>query len=91
MEILSTYVFLEGALKDFSYINITEKKENNPGVRGVITIGERFSHAIGSEAVLSSGRVISYFPKEFQLNTSFSEATIMEESGSRAGISGANL
>lgn len=90
-EISDTYTFLEGALQDFQAIDVIEKREGNPGGRGVITIGERFSHAMGNEAVVSSRRVVSYFPAEFQMNTSFSKATIMEESGSRAGICGSNL
>lgn len=90
-EIADTYTFLEGALQDFQAINVIEKREGNPGARGVITIGERFSHAMGNEAELMSGKVVSYFPAEFQMNTSFSKATIMEESGSRAGICGSNL
>lgn len=60
-------------------------------MRGVITIGERFSHAVGSESVIHPGKNVSYFPAEFQMNASFSKATIIEESGSRAGIIGANL
>lgn len=90
-EIADTYTFLEGTLQDFLAISAIEKKEDNPGVRGVITIGERFSHAMGNEAVISSGKTVSYFPSEFQMNTSFSKASIIEESGSRAGIIGANL
>lgn len=91
MQISDIYTFLEGALQDFQAINVVEKRANNPGGRGVITIGERFSHAMGNEAVVSSGRVVSYFPAEFQMNTSFSKATIIEGSGSKAGIYGSNL
>lgn len=90
-EISDTYTFLEGALHDFLSISEIEKREGNPGVRGVITIGERFSHTWGNEAILASGKTVSYFPSEFQMNTSFSKATIMEESGSRAGIIGPYL
>lgn len=89
--IADIYTFLEGALQDFLAISAIEKREGNPGVRGVITIGERFSHALGNEAVLFPGKTVSYFPSEFQMNTSFSKATIIEESGSRAGIMGSNL
>lgn len=90
-EVADTYTFLEGALQDFLAISEIEKRGGDPGVRGVITIGERFSHAWGNEAQISSGKIVSYFPSEFQMNTSFSKATIMEESGSRAGIIGSNL
>ena len=90
-EISDTYTFLEGALQDFLAISEIDKREGNPGIRGVITIGERFSHALGNEAVIATGKTVSYFPSEFQMNTSFSKASIMEESGSRAGIIGSNL
>lgn len=90
-EISNTYTFLEGAIKDFLAISDIDKRAGNPGVRGVITIGERFSHTLGNEAVTFLGKTVSYFPSEFQMNTSFSKATIMEESGSRAGIIGSNL
>lgn len=90
-EISDTYTFLEGVLQDFLAISVLDKRSGNPGVRGVITIGECFSHALGNEAVMSSGRTVSYFPYEFQMNTAFSKATIMEESGHRAGINGSNL
>ncbi|MDE6433760.1 MAG: hypothetical protein K2L07_05970 [Lachnospiraceae bacterium] len=89
--ISDTYTFLEGALQDFLAISEIDKRGGNPGVRGVITIGERFSHALGNEAVIAPGKTVSYFPSEFQMNTSFSKATIIEESGSRAGIVGSNL
>ena len=90
-EIADTYTFLEGALHDFLSIFEIEKREGNPGVRGVITIGERFSHTWGNEALIAPGTTVSYFPSEFQMNTAFSKATIIEESGSRAGIIGSNL
>lgn len=90
-EISSTYTFLEGAVQDFLAISDIDKRAGNPGVRGVITIGERFSHTLGNEAVIFSGKTVSYYPSEFQMNTSFSKATIIEESGSRAGIIGSNL
>lgn len=89
--IADTYTFLEGALQDFLAISSIDTRDGNPGVRGVITIGERFSHAFGNEAVIAPGKTVSYFPAEFQMNTSFSKATIIEESGSRAGIIGSNL
>lgn len=41
---------------------------------------------------MSDGREISiYFPKEFQMNTAFSKANIIEESGSKFGVKGAFL
>lgn len=85
------YTFLEGVITEFNVISAIEKREGNPGIRGVITIGEHFSHALGNEAVVAPGKTVSYFPAEFQMNTSFSKATIMEECGSRAGLVGPYL
>lgn len=35
---------------------------------------------------VSTGEILAYFPKEFQMNTAFSKANIIEESGKAYGI-----
>ena len=85
-------LFLEGAIQDFEAINLDDKRRNFPGVRGIITLGQRFSYdCCNSSYDLLSKRTTSYHPMEFQMNTAFSKAFLMEESGSKAGISGNNL
>lgn len=87
-----TLLFLEGALHDFESINIEDKRRNFPGARGIITLGQRFSYDCSNSTYdLLSKRITSYHPMEFQMNTAFSKAFLMEESGSRAGITGSNL
>ena len=34
----------------------------------------------------SDGEIVTYYPEEFQMNTAFSKANIIEESGSKKGI-----
>lgn len=85
-------LFLEGAIQDFEAINRDDKRRNFPGARGIITLGQRFSYdCCNSSFDILSNRTTSYHPVEFQMNTAFSKAFLMEESGSRAGISGSNL
>lgn len=87
-----TLLFLEGALHDFESINIEDQRRNFPGVRRIITLGQRFSYDhCNSSFDLLSERTVSYHPVEFQMNTAFSKAFLMEESGSRAGIAGSHL
>jgi hypothetical protein len=63
-----------------------------PGVRGVLTCGDRFDYEYTNTAFdVVEKRTIAYHPREFQMNTAFSKAFIIEESGSKAGIKGANL
>ena len=82
-------IFLEGVINDFESINYYDKRIGFPGIRGIITFGQRFSYdSSNSSFDISSKRTIAYFPSEFQMNTAFSKAFIMEESGSRANLSG---
>lgn len=85
-------VFLEGIIKDFTALNCVDQRQGFPGVRGVITLGQRFSYDYcNSSYDILTQRTTSYHPVEFQMNTAFSKAFLMEESGSRAGITGSNL
>lgn len=85
-------LFIEGIINDFDSLNGTDKRNGFPGARGILTIGHRFCYDSCSHAYdLMQKRTTAYHPKEFQMNTAFSKAFIMEESGSRANIKGSNL
>lgn len=82
--------FLIQFVKGFNEINEKDKIEDSYGIRGVFTYGQRYEYTENN--FLSHGREISiYFPKEFQMNTAFSKANIIEESGSKFGVKGAFL
>lgn len=84
--------FLETIIQDYILINIVDRREGFPGVRGVLTCGHRFDYE-NTNTVFDVGkqRTVAYHPKEFQMNTAFSKAFIIEESGSKLGIKGPNL
>lgn len=85
-------IFMEGAINDFEIINYIDRAGGFPGIRGVISCGDRFSYDNSNATYdIDSKRDIAYYPREFQMNTAFSKAFIMEECGSRAGISGSEL
>lgn len=82
--------FLIQFVKGFNEINEKDKIEDSYGIRGVFTYGQRYEYTENN--FMSDGREISiYFPKEFQMNTAFSKANIIEESGSKFGVKGAFL
>lgn len=84
--------FLGGLINDFYKINQMEKKQGLPGIRGVITCGQRYNYINFDYTYIgASGEIMTYVPLEFQMNTAFSKANIIEESGSRKKISGAYL
>lgn len=81
-------VFIDG----FFEINRIDKIGDLYGARGVFTYGQRFEHINANFSYMPhNGEVITYFPKEFQMNTAFSKANIIEESGSAYGVHGSNL
>lgn len=84
--------FIAALVWDFEGINKWDKDNGHPGVRGVVTYGKRFSYesADGCYDVVR-GIDVAYHPKEFQMNTAFSKAYIIEESGSKKGIQGPHL
>lgn len=88
LERLKIITFLDGIITDYEIINATDKSNGYPGVRGVLTAGHRLNHYDAISLTEMNGRIVSYHPKEFQLNTAFSKASIVEESGSRHGIHG---
>lgn len=84
--------FLEGAIKDYESLNSRDKQYGFPGARSIISLGQRFSYDTCSHSFdMIFKRTISYYPEEFQMNTAFSKAFIMEEAGSKAKISGSNM
>jgi len=84
--------FLGGLINDFSRINAIEKKQALPGIRGVITCGQRYDYIDSNYMyTASTGEITTYYPKEFQMNTAFSKAYIMEGGGSKKGLSGSCL
>ena len=85
-------IFREGIIKDYESIKYTDQRKGFPGVRGVITIGQRFSYdSCNISSDVFTNRIVSYFPSAFQMNTAFSKAFLMEESGSRANLCGSSL
>lgn len=90
-------------LNSFCKLNRCDKKYGFPGARGVLTYGHRFDYMdnqlTAADIVQTSKEnipkyeknILVYSPKEFQMNTAFSKAYIMESAGSRAGIVGSNL
>lgn len=88
-----TLLFLEGIINDFNSINDNDAvKGEYPGMRGIITCGQRFSHSsFNTTYDITGNRTIAYHPAEFQMNTAFSKAFIMEEAGKAAGLDGPNL
>lgn len=98
------YIYwLNSILDNFNVLNSVDQEGGFPGVRGVLTYGQRFEYMNDS---VTAGDIVQtsperkkkyekltliYSPKEFQMNTAFSKAYIIENSGSRAGIYGSNL
>ncbi len=95
--------WLGGILIGYYHINAQDCADGNPGARAVLTVGERFSYlsdmvtegditqATPERKAELSKNILVYSPKEFQMNTAFSKAYIMEESGSKAGLYGKYL
>lgn len=93
-------MWLENAIKQFYRINRKDKQQNNPGLRGVLTIGHRTQYTnelvkmgelVNSKDGDYNKQIVVYSPNEFQMNTAFSKAFIMEEGGTKKGVSGAFL
>lgn len=83
---------LDDLISEFEGINIRDVRIGFPGARGIITYGQRYNYEfVGSTVDAATNFTISYHPAEFQMNTAFSKAYIIESSGSKAGISGNNL
>lgn len=84
--------FLIQYVDGFNEINAIDKHGDDHGVRGVFTFGQRYEYIPGNFMIrVSDKEITTYYPKEFQMNTAFSKANIIEESGSRHGIKGGFL
>lgn len=84
--------YLEAMIADYECLRRIDLREGNPGIRGVISCGDRFEYDYADTTVTVSPKTITFYhPKEFQMNTAFSKAFIIEESGSKAGVAGSNL
>ena len=85
-------LYLEGLFTDFEALNDSDVGSGNAGVRGIVTTGYRY-HYLRSSATEDFTRqgggspIISYHPKEFQMNTAFSKAYIVDDAGTAAGFS----
>jgi hypothetical protein len=83
---------LDDLINEFESLNFRDTKAGFPGMRGILTFGHRYNYThVESTVALINNKTIAYHPPEFQMNTAFSKAYIMESSGSKAGISGNNL
>lgn len=84
--------FIASLTWDFERINKFDKENGYPGIRGVVTFGKRFEYDSTNSAFdVVKGIDVAYHPKEFQMNTAFSKAYIIEESGTKMGIHGSYL
>ena len=84
--------FIAALVWDFERINYMDKENGFPGVRGVITFGKRFYYdSTNASYDALKKEDVAYHPREFQMNTAFSKAYIMEESGSKMGLEGSYL
>lgn len=83
---------LDNLLLEYENLNYIDTKNGYPGVRGILTLGDRYDYTYTDDSVhVADGFTSSYHPRVFQMNTAFSKAYLMESSGSRVGISGNNL
>ena len=84
--------FIDDLINDYETVNYKDVQKGHPGARGIITFGHRYNYGYADTTVaVSSNDNISYHPKEFQMNTAFSKAYLMESAGSKFGISGNHL
>lgn len=95
-QVLGFLCYLEAVINDYNSMREIDQRSGYPGIRGVISCGDRYEYDVNDTSVIYSfqsegERTCFYHPREFQMNTAFSKAFIMEESGSKAGITGSNL
>ncbi|MCY9660711.1 hypothetical protein P5G65_29810 [Paenibacillus chondroitinus] len=100
---LAYIYWLTSVINYFRYLNKVDKENGFPGARGVLTYGHRVGFSRDIET--ARGKILThpddqdyynnmkvvYSPNEFQMNTAFSKAYIMESLGSRVGLRGPNL
>lgn len=104
-KISNRYIWwFDRTLLQFSIMKDIDMKYGNPGVRAVWTTGTRYTYrddTITADRFAIAGSkemqkilketVLVYSPYEFQMNTAFSKAYIMESGGSKIGLCGPYL
>lgn len=96
--------WFERTMMDFHIMNYIDKKNGFYGSRAVLTCGHRYMYMSDKTSAdyyvqasqkkkdeYYSKHTVLYSPKEFQMNTAFSKAYIIESKGSSIGLSGANF
>lgn len=96
--------WIEFAIERFNRINQHDTEKGYPGVRGVMTIGQRveyihkdyeglgeFIQTTAEKKSVYNKKIVVYSPKELQMNTAFSKAYIIEGSGTKMGVTGNKL
>lgn len=104
LKILNIIYWLEFSLENFLYANRLDIASGFYGIRGVLTYGQRAKYTTNgltlSDLILTDNSKrkaayekvqVTYSPSEFQMNTAFSKAYIIEADGSKKGISGNKL
>lgn len=92
-------MWLEYNIQMFREINIADIRQGYCGMRGVLTAGNRTQYTGEilkfSDLVITTRQqddnIIVYSPSEFQMNTAFSKAYIMEGQGKNQGLIGPHL
>ncbi len=83
---------LDDLVNEFEGLNLRDIRAGFPGIRGLLTFGHRYNYThVQSTVAVLNNKTVAYHPIEFQMNTAFSKAYIMESTGSKAGIAGNNL
>lgn len=92
--------WLHSAIANHWFVNAVDSQYGNPGIRSVLSFGERVRIWKGNvtmgKLVLGNSefkrsadkKIIIYSPEEFQLNIAFSKAYIIESLGSKYGLTG---
>lgn len=85
--ITKLFFFLDAFICDYLLANKIDMEKGFPGIRGVVSIGQRFE--ADNTSITEDGMIIKvYHPRAFQMNTAFSKAYIIEGSGKKMGITG---
>lgn len=103
LNISEIILWLELIIENFYYSNRVDLSNGFYGLRGVLTYGHRAEYCENSlrlgdctqateeKKKLLNEITIVYSPKEFQMNTVFTKAYIIESSGSKYGVKSNNL
>lgn len=95
--------WLHSAISNHWIVNADDQQLGNPGLRSVLTFGERVrtwrgnkswgDHFIGSTEMklVADKKICIYSPEEFQLNLAFSKAYIIESLGKKGNLAGSAL